>query len=168
MKKRGVESTLQTDFLIMQMLARLLSRVPVLRDLRFDDSMRQFGVPLHQQLDFKLEAQNLSQFAANFRCARDSRACSGRVELNGSVNNISSNISSSDSESSGPDMQEHQWCALPAPAVAVCEPRSLDGNVHSRTHCPPLRQLRQPSQPQHCENWPQCLPANDACGTSSN
>lgn len=68
-KKSGVESNLRTDFLIMQMLARLLARIPVLRDLRFEDSMRQFGLPLHQQLDFNLEAKNLSQFAANFRCA---------------------------------------------------------------------------------------------------
>jgi predicted unusual protein kinase regulating ubiquinone biosynthesis (AarF/ABC1/UbiB family) len=68
-KKRGVEGHLRTDFLIMQLLARLLARIPLLRDLRFDDSMDQFGVPLHQQLDFRSEAQNLERFASNFRCA---------------------------------------------------------------------------------------------------
>ena len=67
-KKQGVEELLHTDFFIMQILARLLACVPVLRDLRFDDSMDQFGVPLQQQLDFELEASNLAQFEANFQC----------------------------------------------------------------------------------------------------
>ena len=60
---------LETDFAIMCALARLAARLPLLRDLRFDDSVQMFGVPLHQQLDLRTEARHLDRFRHNFRCA---------------------------------------------------------------------------------------------------
>lgn len=63
-----VASMLQADFRIMAWLARMAARIPLLRDLRFDDSVRMFGVPLHQQLDLRLEAQHLERFRENFLC----------------------------------------------------------------------------------------------------
>ena len=69
-KHPGVEARLRTDFTVMLALARAAAVLPVLRDLRFDDSCAQFGVPLQQQLDLALEAANLDRFRDNFRCAR--------------------------------------------------------------------------------------------------
>jgi ABC1 atypical kinase-like domain len=66
-KKRGVETAQRIDFAIMLQLARLASRLPIIRDLRFDDSLSQFGVPLQQQLNFEQEALNLCRFARTFR-----------------------------------------------------------------------------------------------------
>lgn len=68
MKHPGVEQRLRADFSVMLALARAAATLPVLRDLRFDDSCSQFGVPLHQQLDLCLEAANLDRFRHNFRC----------------------------------------------------------------------------------------------------
>jgi aarF domain-containing kinase len=56
------------DFQIMAWLARVASRLPALRNLRFEDSVQMFGVPLHQQLDLQLEAAHLERFRHNFRC----------------------------------------------------------------------------------------------------
>lgn len=65
----GVEQRLRADFAVMLALARAAATLPVLRDLRFDDSCAQFGLPLKQQLDLLLEARNLDRFRRNFRCA---------------------------------------------------------------------------------------------------
>jgi aarF domain-containing kinase len=37
------------------------------QDLRLDESVRQFGAPLKEQLDLSMEAGNLKRFNANFR-----------------------------------------------------------------------------------------------------
>lgn len=63
-----VAQRLNTDFAIMCFLARLAAKLPILRDLRFDDTVLMFGVPLHQQLDLQLEAEHLDRFRYNFRC----------------------------------------------------------------------------------------------------
>ena len=68
MRHPHVAGMLQADFRIMAWLARCAARLPLLRDLRFDDSVRMFGVPLHQQLDLRLEAQHLERFRENFMC----------------------------------------------------------------------------------------------------
>lgn len=73
-KHPGVEQRLRADFAVMLALARAAATLPVLRDLRFDDSCAQFGLPLHQQLDLSLEARNLDRFRSNFRCGHTS-AC---------------------------------------------------------------------------------------------
>ena len=65
-----MQQRLETDFAIMCGLARAAARLPVLRDLRFDDSVQMFGVPLHQQLDLRIEAAHLERFRRNFWCAR--------------------------------------------------------------------------------------------------
>lgn len=70
-KHPGVERQLRADFTVMLALARAAAMLPVLRDLRFDDSCAQFSVPLHQQLDLSLEASNLDRFRHNFRCVPD-------------------------------------------------------------------------------------------------
>eukprot|EP00892_Ulva_mutabilis_P007708 jgi/Ulvmu1/5309/UM022_0103.1 len=69
-KHPGVEWRLRADFCVMLALARAAATLPVLRDLRFDDSCAQFGVPLQQQLDLSLEARNLERFRHNFRMSR--------------------------------------------------------------------------------------------------
>jgi aarF domain-containing kinase len=63
----GVGERLHTDFAIMYWLASVASKLPVLRDMRFDECVQLFGVPLHQQLNLKLEAEHLDRFRYNFR-----------------------------------------------------------------------------------------------------
>jgi predicted unusual protein kinase regulating ubiquinone biosynthesis (AarF/ABC1/UbiB family) len=66
-KHPHIDEQLRVDFYLMLKFARLASCIPLLRDLRFDDSLSQFGVPLQQQLSMRLEADNLEMFANNFR-----------------------------------------------------------------------------------------------------
>lgn len=63
----GASSLLELDFVIMLAIARVAACIPGLRDVRLEDSLRQFGIPLRQQLDLQLEAQHLDLFSHNFR-----------------------------------------------------------------------------------------------------
>ena len=63
----GVSTVMQRDFVLMQRAAALSTRMPILRDLNLQESVRQFGAPLREQLDLSSEAQNLARFNRNFR-----------------------------------------------------------------------------------------------------
>lgn len=67
----GVESLMAQDFVLMDRAARLAGQLPGLKSLRLDESVRQFGGPLQEQLDLSVEAQHLSKFARNFRSWRN-------------------------------------------------------------------------------------------------
>lgn len=58
------------DFILMMRAAHLSKRVPTLRRLRLDESVRQFGGPLKEQLDLSCEARHLARFQHNFRLWR--------------------------------------------------------------------------------------------------
>ena len=62
---------MQRDFTLMRRAARLCARVPLLRDLRLEESVRQFGAPLKEQLDLSTEARALAKFNRNFRTWRN-------------------------------------------------------------------------------------------------
>lgn len=63
----GVKAMMEKDFKLMMRACSLSRRLPFLAGLRLDESIRQFGTPLHEQLDFQLEARNLDRFQRNFR-----------------------------------------------------------------------------------------------------
>lgn len=67
----GVERLMAQDFILMDRAARLAGYLPGLKSLRLDESVRQFGGPLQEQLDLSVEAQHLSKFARNFRSWRN-------------------------------------------------------------------------------------------------
>ena len=51
----GVSTMMQRDFVLMQRAAALSAKLPVLRDLNLEESVRQFGAPLREQLDLSSE-----------------------------------------------------------------------------------------------------------------
>ena len=51
----------------MQRVATASTRIPGLASLHLDESIRQFGAPLKEQLDLSHEAENLERFNFNFR-----------------------------------------------------------------------------------------------------
>ncbi len=63
----GVTSLMSRDFTLMQRVAKASTRVPGLASLHLDESIRQFGAPLKEQLDLSHEAENLTRFNFNFR-----------------------------------------------------------------------------------------------------
>lgn len=63
----GVTTVMSRDFVLMERAARACNHVPALSQLRLDESIRQFGGPLKEQLDLAVEAQHLSRFKHNFR-----------------------------------------------------------------------------------------------------
>lgn len=63
----GVDDLMLRDFTLMQRAAAAASRLPGLRSLRLDESVRQFGGPLKEQLDLSVEAAHLERFGRNFR-----------------------------------------------------------------------------------------------------
>ncbi|KAK9866074.1 hypothetical protein WJX84_003580 [Apatococcus fuscideae] len=63
----GVGFQIERDFRLMMRLAGLTSWLPGLRDLRLEESLRQFSTPLREQVDLGQEARNLWQFNFNFR-----------------------------------------------------------------------------------------------------
>ncbi|GLC33812.1 hypothetical protein PLESTM_000122200 [Pleodorina starrii] len=63
----GVSELMHRDFILMQRAAAAASRLPALRELRLEESIRQFGGPLKEQLDLGVEASHLQRFNANFR-----------------------------------------------------------------------------------------------------
>ena len=72
MRHPGVETLMQRDFTLMMRAARLSRSLPWLADLRLDESVRQFGGPLREQLDLSVEAASLDRFNHNFRRAPQS------------------------------------------------------------------------------------------------
>ena len=53
----GVSTMMQRDFVLMQRAAALSAKLPVLRDLNLEESVRQFGAPLREQLDLSSEVR---------------------------------------------------------------------------------------------------------------
>lgn len=58
---------MQRDFILMRRAAVLCSKLPKLRNLRLEESVRQFGGPLKEQLDLSTEARALAKFNSNFK-----------------------------------------------------------------------------------------------------
>ena len=54
----GVSTMMQRDFVLMQRAAALSAKLPVLRDLNLEESVRQFGAPLREQLDLASEVRD--------------------------------------------------------------------------------------------------------------
>lgn len=67
----GVTTMMQRDFKLMQRAARISTCLPFLSDLQLDESIRQFGAPLKEQLDLSRESQHLTRFINNFRTWRN-------------------------------------------------------------------------------------------------
>lgn len=63
----GVDDLMLRDFALMQRAAAAAGKLPGLKALRLDESVRQFGGPLREQLDLSVEASHLERFAHNFR-----------------------------------------------------------------------------------------------------
>lgn len=63
----GVHVVMERDFALMARFAAISRRLPVLSDLRLDESVRQFGAPMREQLDLAEEARNLARFNHNFK-----------------------------------------------------------------------------------------------------
>jgi len=63
----GVTQLMHRDFVLMQRAAWVCSNLPGLSELRLDESIRQFGGPLKEQLDLAIEAAHLTRFKHNFR-----------------------------------------------------------------------------------------------------
>lgn len=63
----GVQIQMERDFALMVRLCEASSKLPFFSEMRLEESMRQFGAPLREQLDLRLEAQNLIRFQRNFR-----------------------------------------------------------------------------------------------------
>ena len=54
------------DMRLLAATAKLVSQLPALKEFRLEESVRQFRVPLEEQLDLEYEAANMSRFTANF------------------------------------------------------------------------------------------------------
>lgn len=67
----GVSVLMARDFVLMRRAAAAAGLLPGLRRLRLDESVRQFGGPLKEQLDLSVEAAHLQRFAANFAAWRN-------------------------------------------------------------------------------------------------
>ena len=63
----GVEAVMHTDFVLMERAAKAAAILPGVSELRLDESIRQFGGPLKEQLDLSVEASHLERFRNNFR-----------------------------------------------------------------------------------------------------
>eukprot|EP00201_Polytomella_parva_P013490 CAMPEP_0175061018 /NCGR_PEP_ID=MMETSP0052_2-20121109/13355_1 /TAXON_ID=51329 ORGANISM="Polytomella parva, Strain SAG 63-3" /NCGR_SAMPLE_ID=MMETSP0052_2 /ASSEMBLY_ACC=CAM_ASM_000194 /LENGTH=425 /DNA_ID=CAMNT_0016326833 /DNA_START=703 /DNA_END=1980 /DNA_ORIENTATION=- len=63
----GVGELMHRDFELMQRAARICERIPALAALRLEESLRQFGGPLKEQLDLSCEANHLNRFNKNFK-----------------------------------------------------------------------------------------------------
>jgi len=67
----GVSTMMQRDFVLMQRAAALSAKLPVLRDLNLQESVRQFGAPLREQLDLSSEVCGNGCTAPSFRIRCD-------------------------------------------------------------------------------------------------
>eukprot|EP00889_Picochlorum_renovo_P000886 jgi/Picre1/27916/NNA_000878.t1 len=63
----GVTESIQRDFALMTSVARLLSNLPALKNLRLEESLKQFAAPLREQVDLSKEGFYLHAFNYNFR-----------------------------------------------------------------------------------------------------
>ncbi|KAG8099685.1 hypothetical protein GUJ93_ZPchr0013g36570 [Zizania palustris] len=63
----GVGESIKTDFLLINLVAKVSNVVPGLSWLRLDESVRQFAVFMMSQVDLSREAAHLSRFIYNFR-----------------------------------------------------------------------------------------------------
>jgi aarF domain-containing kinase len=63
----GVSERMESDFALMERVAQLLGQFESLQWIRLDESIRQFGAPMRDQLDLRNEARNLDRFNENFR-----------------------------------------------------------------------------------------------------
>jgi aarF domain-containing kinase len=63
----GVGYIMSRDFVLMERAAALSKQMDGLKHLRLDESVRQFGAPLQEQLDLSQEAEHLRKFQHNFR-----------------------------------------------------------------------------------------------------
>ena len=62
---------MQRDFVLMKRAAVLCSKLTKLKNLRLEESVRQFGGPLKEQLDLSTEARALARFNSNFKYWRN-------------------------------------------------------------------------------------------------
>jgi predicted unusual protein kinase regulating ubiquinone biosynthesis (AarF/ABC1/UbiB family) len=67
----GVGVLMARDFVLMERAAKTAGMLPGLKQLRLDESVRQFGGPLQEQLDLTVEAQHLDRFQRNFKSWRN-------------------------------------------------------------------------------------------------
>eukprot|EP00878_Enallax_costatus_P014058 GHUV01014700.1.p1 GENE.GHUV01014700.1~~GHUV01014700.1.p1 ORF type:complete len:690 (+),score=243.48 GHUV01014700.1:426-2495(+) len=67
----GVGVLMARDFVLMERAARTAGMLPGFKQLRLDESVRQFGGPLQEQLDLSVEAQHLDRFGRNFKSWRN-------------------------------------------------------------------------------------------------
>lgn len=67
----GVSEAIRRDFIIINVVAKILCFFPNLKWLRLDESMQQFAVFMMSQVDLSREAAHLSRFIYNFRRWKD-------------------------------------------------------------------------------------------------
>jgi ubiquinone biosynthesis protein len=65
-QRPAARAQIERDLALLGWGARLLDRIPSVNQLSLPGSVREFGVALHGQLDFRSEADNNRRFAANF------------------------------------------------------------------------------------------------------
>ena len=58
----GVTTIMYRDFVLMERASKAAAVIPGVSELRLDESIRQFGGPLKEQLDLAVEATNLMRF----------------------------------------------------------------------------------------------------------
>lgn len=63
----GVTESIHRDFALMTAVVRILCHLPALRDLRLEESLKQFAAPLQEQVDLSREGFYLHAFNYNFR-----------------------------------------------------------------------------------------------------
>ncbi|KAI4333747.1 hypothetical protein L6164_018517 [Bauhinia variegata] len=67
----GVSEAIRRDFIIINLVAKVLRFIPNLGWLRLDESLQQFAVFMMTQVDLSREAAHLSRFIYNFRKCKD-------------------------------------------------------------------------------------------------
>jgi len=67
----GVVGVVERDFSMMAAAAALMEYLPGLASFRLGDTLAQFRAPLVEQIDLRVEAENLRRFAENFREVRE-------------------------------------------------------------------------------------------------
>jgi predicted unusual protein kinase regulating ubiquinone biosynthesis (AarF/ABC1/UbiB family) len=77
----GVSTMMQRDFVLMQRAAALSAKLPVLRDLNLEESVRQFGAPLREQLDLASEVRDSQARAKHVFSARNPQSVHGRAHF---------------------------------------------------------------------------------------
>lgn len=65
-RRPGIVRQIEGDLRLFRFLARTLAPLPFLRILPLVELVEEIGVPIHQQLDFNLEAENNRCFRRNF------------------------------------------------------------------------------------------------------